>query len=332
MTPIDFDPDTTPNHLDAINRRIGDGKLLAFESRHRRKDGSVFPVEIRGQAFFEGGRRFVIALSRDISERKWDEVLLEGQKRILERIVQGAAPQVLTFLCGTIEGIARGEMLASVLLLDADGVHLKHGAVRACRRLITKQLMAWRSAPTKARVDRLPIGVSPSLSQTSPPMLSGAPMPILPYHTVCAHAGRRRYSPARVMCSARSPCTTATRAHSRDVRVVDIVTRTVAIAIERSSVEEGCGERASLAEPDRGIAAVGMDRRARTALATISARSGRNTPVSRSASCSAGGGFKHCTRTTGRAARGWRGQRPSRGRGRTMWNTGFAARTGSTAG
>ena len=69
MTPIDFDPDTTPDHLEAINRRIGDGKLLAFESRHRRKDGTVFPVEIRGQAFFEGGRRFVIALSRDISER-----------------------------------------------------------------------------------------------------------------------------------------------------------------------------------------------------------------------------------------------------------------------
>ena len=33
--------------------------MLVFESRHRRKDGSVFPVEVRGRPFWEGGRRLI---------------------------------------------------------------------------------------------------------------------------------------------------------------------------------------------------------------------------------------------------------------------------------
>ncbi len=70
MTPIDFDPDVTPADLQQIKRKLDDGELMAFESRHRRKDGTVFPVEVRGQAFWEGGRRFVVALARDNTERK----------------------------------------------------------------------------------------------------------------------------------------------------------------------------------------------------------------------------------------------------------------------
>ena len=57
MTPPDFDPDVTPANIEEINRKLNAGETVAFESRHRRKDGTVFPVEVRGQAFWEGGRR-----------------------------------------------------------------------------------------------------------------------------------------------------------------------------------------------------------------------------------------------------------------------------------
>src|SRR5207244_12779271 len=86
-------------------------------------------VDVRGRSFWEGGRRFLVSLARDVSDRKQDEALLDGQKRILELIIQGEPlPHVLSVLCRTIENLAQGQMLASVLLLDADGVHLRHGA------------------------------------------------------------------------------------------------------------------------------------------------------------------------------------------------------------
>src|SRR5205807_5331197 len=124
-----FDPDITPARIAELDRRLNAGEMVAFESRHRRKDGAVFPVEVRGRVFWEGGRRFLVSLAHDISERKQDEALLEGQKRILELIIRGEPlPHVLSVLCRTIEELAQGQLLASVLLLDADGVHLRYGA------------------------------------------------------------------------------------------------------------------------------------------------------------------------------------------------------------
>ena len=82
MTPHDFDPDMTPAILDEIKRKLDDGQIMAFESRHRRKDGTVFPVEVRGQAFWEGGQRFRVASVRDITQRKQtEEALRESEER-----------------------------------------------------------------------------------------------------------------------------------------------------------------------------------------------------------------------------------------------------------
>ena len=80
MTPIDFDPDVTHARLEEMKRKLDDGQLIAFESRHRRKDGTVFPVEVRGQAFWEGGRRFIVSLARDITDRRRAENELRRAK------------------------------------------------------------------------------------------------------------------------------------------------------------------------------------------------------------------------------------------------------------
>src|SRR5436305_3548218 len=42
MTPADFDPDVTPADLDEVKGKLDTGATIAFESRHRRKDGTVF--------------------------------------------------------------------------------------------------------------------------------------------------------------------------------------------------------------------------------------------------------------------------------------------------
>ena len=93
-TAPDVDPDITPANIEDINRTLNAGETVAFESRHRRKDGTVFPVEVRSQAFWEGGRRFEVALARDITEHKRaEEALRESERRF--RILAEALPNMV---------------------------------------------------------------------------------------------------------------------------------------------------------------------------------------------------------------------------------------------
>ncbi len=53
-----------------------------YETLHRRKDGSVFPVEISGRFFEAAGERFWQSIIRDVSERKAAEVRLARLNRL----------------------------------------------------------------------------------------------------------------------------------------------------------------------------------------------------------------------------------------------------------
>src|SRR5262249_906814 len=234
--PPDFDPDATPALLEDLGPRLDAGETVAFESRHRRKDGALFPVEIRGRAFWEGGRRFLVSLARDISERKQDEALLDGQKRILELIIQGEPlPHVLTALCRTIEALAQGEMLASVLLLDADGVHLRHGAAPSLPESYIREIEGFAIGPAggscgTAAYRREPVYVSDIAVD---PLWA-------PYAELALSHGLRACwslpilsSNAEVLGTFAMYYRQPRHPNPRDLRAVDIVTRTVAIAIEQ---------------------------------------------------------------------------------------------------
>jgi signal transduction histidine kinase len=68
----------------SIKERLAGAEIVAFESIHRRKDGTTFPVEIRSRSFWHGDHRFGLALVRDITERKQaEEATLEA--RVSER-------------------------------------------------------------------------------------------------------------------------------------------------------------------------------------------------------------------------------------------------------
>jgi PAS domain S-box-containing protein len=245
MVPPDFDPDATPALLDELSPRLEAGETVAFESRHRRKDGTLFPVEVRGRAFWEGGRRFLVSLARDISQRKQDEALLDGQKRILKRIIQGEPlANVLTFLCRTIEELAQGEMLASVLLLDADGVHLRHGAAPSLPDSYNRIVDGLAIGPTvgscgTAAYRREPVYV---WDIASDPLWA-------PYAHIALSHGLRACWSSPILSSAAEVLGTFAMYYRqprqptpRDLRVVDIFTRTVAIAIERSRAEQALRE------------------------------------------------------------------------------------------
>ncbi len=96
-TPRDFDPNVMQDETFLLrkNERVLGGETFSFETRHRRKDGAEFPVEVRVALFRHADRPFVLAQVRDITERKAAEQehrahlwYLESMERV-NRALQG---------------------------------------------------------------------------------------------------------------------------------------------------------------------------------------------------------------------------------------------------
>jgi PAS domain S-box-containing protein len=81
----DFDAGLDAGERHAIDHRLAAGEMVSFESLHRRKDGATFPVEVHAGPIAHGGRRFVLSMARDISERKRAERASEERFSTLVR-------------------------------------------------------------------------------------------------------------------------------------------------------------------------------------------------------------------------------------------------------
>ena len=85
-------PGTEP--LTSAQMTQADTQGLLFETVHRRKDGSTFPVEVSSRGATIGGIRTLVSVVRDISERKRAEAaLLESEERF--RAVVETAPEAI---------------------------------------------------------------------------------------------------------------------------------------------------------------------------------------------------------------------------------------------
>jgi len=93
MMPEQFDADIVHHSKADIMGQLKAGKDVRFDTYHRRKDGSVFPAEVRMRPFSEGGRMLNVALVSDISERKRTESTLRRLNR--ELIAISSCTQVL---------------------------------------------------------------------------------------------------------------------------------------------------------------------------------------------------------------------------------------------
>ena len=82
MTPFDFDAGSTPSFINQMGARLAAGEVVAFDTWHRRKDGSVFPVEVRTRPLRQDGRNLAVSFARDITKRKRaDEALRASEER-----------------------------------------------------------------------------------------------------------------------------------------------------------------------------------------------------------------------------------------------------------
>jgi signal transduction histidine kinase len=122
-------PDDRALVKQTFERASRDGKDFEYESRLVMPDRSIRHVHVVARAFNDesGAVEFVGAVM-DLTERKRDEMLLAGEKQLLEMIARGDARAViLDALCRLVEELAGGS-LASILLLDRNAGCLRHGA------------------------------------------------------------------------------------------------------------------------------------------------------------------------------------------------------------
>ncbi len=77
MTVYDIDPLLDPSLHTRMDQRLRESGFAMMETRHRRKDGTTFPVEINIK-FVQLDRDYAVAVVRDITERKSAEGSLAG--------------------------------------------------------------------------------------------------------------------------------------------------------------------------------------------------------------------------------------------------------------
>jgi PAS domain S-box-containing protein len=85
-------PDTLP--LTAGQMAEADSRGILFETEHRRKDGSTFPVEVSSQGATIGGTRTLISVIRDITERRQAADKVRRLNEELEHRVQERTAQL----------------------------------------------------------------------------------------------------------------------------------------------------------------------------------------------------------------------------------------------
>jgi PAS domain S-box-containing protein len=121
-----FHPDDRATHMAKRRAAMETGELFESEARIRGVDGVYRWFLTKGVPLRDESGNIVrwYGTNVDIDQRKRSQSLLAGEKRLLEMIATGVElTEILNVLCLTIEEYRKGT-LASVLLLDPDGLHL----------------------------------------------------------------------------------------------------------------------------------------------------------------------------------------------------------------
>jgi PAS domain S-box-containing protein len=85
-----LNPGANPAPFTSWMPRILAGEWIKEEITHRRKDGTVFPVEIHAGLMELEDHKYILAFDRDISERKQGEEALQEAHQTLQALIQAA--------------------------------------------------------------------------------------------------------------------------------------------------------------------------------------------------------------------------------------------------
>jgi PAS domain S-box-containing protein len=237
-------PNDVERHLKKWRASWSTGRPFENEARHRDAHGNyrwllVRAVPLRNE---QGKILKWYGTAIDIEDRKRAEALLKGERRLLEMIATGVPlKEILNALCAIIEEQRPG-MLASVLLMNPDGVHLDVIAGPTLPNEWTRQM------------EKLPIG--PCAGSCGTAAYRGTPVIVadittdplwnVPEHRASAlnHNLRASWSHP-VLSSQRKVLGTFCMSHreprsptSEDLELIELATHLVRIGIERDRAEE----------------------------------------------------------------------------------------------
>ena len=88
------DPEFAAGFQERLQAQLHDGTFRC-EGRHRTKDGRIIPVDINTSAIRFQGQPAVLAVMRDITERKQAEEALKKQERLLRSILENMGDAVI---------------------------------------------------------------------------------------------------------------------------------------------------------------------------------------------------------------------------------------------
>jgi PAS domain S-box-containing protein len=92
--PTLFDVDMSPAEFAGMRGRLDSNELVTFHTHHRRRDGTIFPAEVRVRGFWEDGRRYAVSLARDVTvQRRAQQELLDSHS-LLHAVVEGTSDAI----------------------------------------------------------------------------------------------------------------------------------------------------------------------------------------------------------------------------------------------
>jgi len=248
-------PDDAAFAQQTIGRAAQDGKDFDFEHRLLMPDGSIKYLRVVAHpSGGESGRLEFVGAVTDITERKRAETVRDGESRILEMIARDAPlEESLEQLVRVVEA-QFANLLCSILLLDEDGQHVRHGAAPNLPKPYVKAIDGLCIGPKAgscgtAMYRREPVVVTDILQD---PLWEAYRSVVEPYGfracwstPILAHSGKTLGSFAMYYREPRSPSPAETHA-------LTMATHLAGIAIERKRAEETLrASEAYLAEAQR---------------------------------------------------------------------------------